>query len=293
MARRSGLTLALPLLGFLGGAVACATTPPPAPAAPRPEDDVVALKERVNRLERRLADVDAKLGLLLAQRAPPRGGAPTSITRGALPELGPRDLIVDEPTDEASLGGRTRTIELGSRRSPWDVESDATDADRYDRVERSRRDDNEGQVIRLHGSSAPAPEPAEVGPPADATVQEAYAWAHARLKEGRHLEAIAALEDILRRHPGHDLADNSMYWIGWAHAQRSDDQMAVDVWRRLPMRFPKSPKVPDALFGMAVSHESLGEPAVAETLYEQLVSQYPRAEKAKDAKKALQRLRPR
>jgi TolA-binding protein len=113
------------------------------------------------------------------------------------------------------------------------------------------------------------------------------------LKEGRALEAIAALEDILEKNGAHNLADNAMYWIGWAHAQRGDHKLAVDTWQRLPLRYPRSAKVADALFGMAASHEALGEPAVAETLYEQLVAQHPKAEKVRDAKKALARLRPR
>ena len=51
--------------------------------------------------------------------------------------------------------------------------------------------------------------------------------------------------------------------------------------------------MPDALYGMAQSHEALGEPAVAEALYDEVVSSYPKAEKLKDAKRALSRLRPR
>jgi hypothetical protein len=43
---------------------------------------------------------------------------------------------------------------------------------------------------------------------------------------------------------------------------------------------------------MAVSHEALGEPAVAEVLYDEIVASYPKAEKLKDAKKAIARLRP-
>jgi hypothetical protein len=43
---------------------------------------------------------------------------------------------------------------------------------------------------------------------------------------------------------------------------------------------------------MARSHEALGEPALAETLYDELVHAYPQAERLKDAKKALVRLRP-
>lgn len=269
----------------------CATTPPPVPAsfaaAAAGDDDVGALKERVGRLERRLADVDAKLGLLLAQRAAPR--RPASITQGSIDQLGPRDLIVDEPrpgafAEEASLGARA--IDLPRRRQPVEEEPVA---------EAGGEDDGSAPVlIQLHGSpGAPDAAAPPAGPPAGASPDESYAWAQARLREGRHLEAIASLEDIVQRNPNHDLADNSVYWIGWAHAQRGDNKLAVDVWQRLPLRFPHSPKVPDALFGMAVAHEGMGEPAVAETLYEQLVSQYPRAEKVRDAKKALARLRPR
>jgi len=60
----------------------------------------------------------------------------------------------------------------------------------------------------------------------------------------------------------------------------------------LPLRFPRSDKIPDALFGMAVSHEALGEPALAEALYDEVVHSYSKAEKVKDARKALTRLRP-
>jgi TolA-binding protein len=42
-----------------------------------------------------------------------------------------------------------------------------------------------------------------------------------------------------------------------------------------------------------VSHEALGEPAVAETLYEQLTRRFPKAEKVREAQRALARLRPR
>ena len=71
------------------------------------------------------------------------------------------------------------------------------------------------------------------------------------------------------------------------------DLPAYYAWQKLPAKFPRSDKVPDALFGMAQSHEALGEPAVAEALYDEVVSSYPKAEKLKDAKKALSRLRPR
>lgn len=312
--RRNVASLVLVGAGLASAISGCASAPPPAPAAAQaiaanPDDDVVALKERVGRLERRLADVDAKLGLLLAQRTPrdQRRGS-HSMTNGSLDHLGPRDLIVDEPrAEEASLGARA--IDLPRRRSydvpDVDVDADAADAAYTGSNSRGDVVEDDGSppvVIKLHG----APASASAGPgssdaraaavadvPSFNSVDDAYSWAQMRLKEGRHLEAISALEDIVARSPGHDLADNSVYWIGWAHQQRADHRLAVDVWQRLPLRFARSAKVPDALFGMAQSHEALGEPAVAETLYEQLVAQYPKAERVSDAKKALARLRPR
>jgi TolA-binding protein len=323
--RRNRLALSLVVAGLGSALIGCVSAPVPAPSATQamaanPDDDVVALKERVGRLERRLADVDAKLGLLLAQRTPRdqrRGGH--SITNGSLDQLGPRDLIVDEPrAEEASLGARA--VDLPRRRSASSYDDDRDDRDGRDG--RDERDDRDGRdqgsargdivdddgappvMIKLHGSpsgsaseggtsSRGARESAALDVPSFSSVDEAYSWAQMRLKEGRHLEAISALEDIVTRSPGHDLADNSVYWIGWAHQQRGDHKLAVDVWQRLPLRYGRSAKVPDALFGMAQSHEAMGEPAVAETLYEQLVAQYPKAERVKDAKKALARLRPR
>jgi tol-pal system protein YbgF len=296
MPRRSPL-LAIASSALLSGA--CATTAPATTAAPGAvatapaSDDVVSLKERVTRLERRLADVDAKLGLLLAQRTPrdrDGGSRPTSITHGVREpqELGPRDLVVNEAREEASLGARA--IDLPQRRNA------IVDEQPQPVIEPEADDGSPPVVIRLHGTPDGAADDAggdTEGPPSGASIEDSYSWAQARMKEGRYLEAIAVFEDILAKNGAHDLADNSMYWIGWAHQQRGDHKLAVDVWQRLPMRFPKSPKVPDALFGMAVSHEALGEPAVAETIYAQLISQYPKAERVKEARKALLRLRPR
>ena len=274
-------------LSALALAVASCATAPPLPVftaeTASSDEEVGVVKDRLARVERRLADVDAKLGLLLAQRASPR--RPSSITHGSLDQLGPRELILDAPravpySEEASLGARS--IDLPRARKHVVEEEPPPEP----------ATDDEGEapvVIEMQGSAVAAP----VGPAIGASPDEAYSWAQTRMREGSYLEAIAALEDIVERHAGHDLCDNAVYWIGWAHAQRSDHKLAIDVWQRLPLGFPSSPKVPDALFGMAVAHEAMGEPAVAETLYEQLVAQYPKAEKVRDARKALGRLRPR
>lgn len=282
----------------IGTTVGCATAPVAAPqhaASARPEEDVDVLKERVARVERRLADVDAKLGLLLAQKTPRAPRTPTSISSDdvAMRDLGPRDLILEEPPrEEASLGARAggRSVDLGPRpRQSMDEIEPALES-RRDSVVDAASDGDEAVVIRMTGDGA-----ASVGaaPPDGAGPEQLYQWAQDRLKAGQLLEAISAFEELEKRHAGHDLADNAAYWIGWAHQSRGDHRLALQVWERLPLKYPKSAKVADALFGMAVSHEAIGEPAVAETLYEQLVRRFPKAEKVRDANRALSRLRPR
>lgn len=281
-------------MSFLAGpalllSAACATAPAaptiPATAAPTAVTapasgattvEVLVLRERVARLEKRLADVDARLGLLLARadgpaRAPLRFDAPRGEQRAM-------DLSAVDDGALASID-----IERGSGAGGSEAPAVPEVAD--DDGLAAGRDDDEPVVLRLRGAAD--------DPLASLTSATAlYDWAQTRLKESRHIEAIAAFEDVVGRFPKDALADNAQYWAAFCHQARGDHRLAVDAWQKLPLRFPRSDKIPDALFGMAVSHEALGEPALAEALYDEVVHSYSKAEKVKDARKALTRLRP-
>jgi tol-pal system protein YbgF len=271
--------------GCVTPTAAAATTTTATPPAPDPE--VVMLRERVARLERRIVDVDSKLALLVA-----RGDTAAPLTGGG---ARPRPLRFDMPRGEQqpidledSASGRQASIDIERGARAADVVADVP-------LPVDDSDDGGSVTIRMNGDSRPTVDVSADDDPLAAlsSASDLYAWGQARLKEGRHQEAIAAFEDVLGRFPSHDLADNAMYWIGWAHQQKGDHRLAIAAWQKLPARFPKSAKVADGLFGMAQSHEALGEPAVAEALYDEVVSSYPKAEKLKDAKRALSRLRPR
>jgi tol-pal system protein YbgF len=267
-----------------------------------PDPEVVVLRERVARLEKRLADADGKIALLMARA---ESTAPTSSTTQSVTRLATRPPRFDRPQENAAW-------DLNPPRDAVSVDDGLHSID----IERSRPDesvDDEGVVLRMRGDDAPIIEaaPADNGSAGSSggvassaadddddplsalrSAEDLYSWGQARLKEGRHIEAVAAFEDVLARFPRHDLADNSLYWMGVCQQGRGEHRLAIADWQKLPARFPKSPKVPDALFGMAQSHEALGEPAVAEVLYDEIVASYPKAEKHKEARKALSRLRP-
>lgn len=261
------------------------------PVSEADEREVTVLRERVARLERRISDMDAQLTLLTQKvaEAPrdsvslgtpgyvpaPASYAPTSSSPAAWNGYAPAPSYDEEPSWQRDPA--TRSIDLGPA-PPRSSTPELPPLEPSDDVEASASTGGAGEAL--------APQ----GPPRG-DAQTVYDWAHARMKEGRYLEAIAAFEDVLERHASHHLADNALYWTGECHLERGEPRLAIDVWKTLPLRFPSSPKMPDSLYGMALAHEELGEPVLAETLYAQLLQQYPKAEKGGEAQKALKRLR--
>ena len=289
--RVSTLLLSAPLVLASFG---CAT--PHAASSPSPltvvsaatDGEVVILRERVARLEQRLADVDGKLAALMLRTengtARSSSSSSSSSRQPYLAGSGPRFAAIELSKPEELPEG-LRSTDLGSRGGSVDD----TSVDDDGSVVLRMRDDDSGAVEVV----ADVAQESDNDPLSALTsAKDLYNQGQTRLKEGRHLEAIAAFEDVVGRFPGHDLADNAQYWAGVCHQQRGDPRLAIDAWQKLPARFPRSPKVPDALYGMAVSHEATGEPALAEVLYDEIVASYPKAEKLKEARKALGRLRP-
>lgn len=263
-----------------GAPTPTASTPAATAPAPTPDPEVQVLRDRVARLEKRLVEVDTRLGLLLARGDVAEPARPLRFDR-------PRgeQRAVDLTSSPEPVAEGLASIDIGTRGGGL---GDTVTEEGPAIIDNS---DGGSVTIKMSGDGGVVSD-ADDPLAALTTAPDLYAWGQARFKEGRTTEAIAAFEDVVSRFPGHDLADNALYWTGRCHQQKGDHRLAIDVWQKLPARFPRSPKVSDALFGMAQSHEALGEPAVAEALYDEVVSSYPKAEKLKDAKKALSRLRP-
>jgi hypothetical protein len=325
MMRVSSSVVAIGLSATVALTPSCATPTPALATSPKAvvsDPEVVLLRERVARLEKRLADVDGKLALLLARADASAAAPPPSTILGAQSAPGPLSLgrRADRPDrpdgpSSSSVPEGLASIDIGPASSGDAVVS----IDDGGIIERSAV----SLEAEVYGEPGPSTSPPLVSSPplrdgagdvggdeasdeagvvvvgegddvlaSMQSARELYAWAQARLKEARYLEAVAGFEEIALRFPKDDLADNSLYWIGVCHQGRGEHRLAIAEWQKLPARFPKSPKIPDALFGMAQSHEALLEPAVAEVLYDEVVGSYPKAEKYKEAKKAIARLRP-
>ena len=100
------------------------------------------------------------------------------------------------------------------------------------------------------------------------------------LGQGKHDEAADGFREFLRRFPGHDLADNSQYWLGECAYDRKNYSTAVREFRRVVERFPRGNKVPDAMLKIGFCYLALGSVEAGKQTLEQLVRSYPRHETA-------------
>lgn len=252
---------------------------------PSTSSELTVLRERVRYLERRVSDLDAQVALMTERLA---AGGPAAPSAAAQRPPDPREMLARTGAE----AGYASSPQVSSGRGGGPAASadwssgQAVDLEKAPTVIEPRPALDSGEMRSVIDAS----EDETGAPPED--VAGAYAWAQARMKEGRYLEAIAAFEDILAQHREHDLADNALYWIAVCLHERGESRLAIERFQKLPMWFPNSPKLADSLYGLGLAHESLGEPVLAETMYAQLLQLYPRAERARDARRALRRLRP-
>jgi tol-pal system protein YbgF len=152
-------------------------------------------------------------------------------------------------------------------------------------------------VLRLHGDTAeltmtrqPSPSPAPLRVVREATPRppkddhpEAialYRRSFEALRAGQHEDALRGFRELLRLYPGHDLADNSQYWLGECFYDRKDYGQAVREFRRVIEHYPNGNKVPDALLKVGFSYLALGSTEAGRQTLSQLQRSYPRHEAA-------------
>ena len=151
-------------------------------------------------------------------------------------------------------------------------------------------------VLRLHGESGEltvtrereAPSPVRViregtpRPPKEDHPEAVvlYRKSFEALRTGRHDEAVQGFREFVRLFPGHDLADNSQYWLAECFYDRKDYGQAVREFRRVIERYPNGNKVPDALLKVGFSYLALGSPEAGRQTLAQLQRSYPRHEAA-------------
>lgn len=113
----------------------------------------------------------------------------------------------------------------------------------------------------------------------------------ALIREGSFGEAIpllkAALEASNDEPDGSKVSAEILFWLGVAYDGQDDNREALSAYREIISQFPQSPLVPSALVRQAQVFERLGDMRAYTVTLEKLISDYPKSDEARDARKRL------
>ena len=82
-------------------------------------------------------------------------------------------------------------------------------------------------------------------------------------------------QSIAENYPGHDLADNALYWTGECFYALKDYKGAIKAFKKVIKNYPDGSKVPDSLLKIGYAYLSLNDPVNARSFLKKVVKQYP------------------
>ena len=115
--------------------------------------------------------------------------------------------------------------------------------------------------------------------------QSLYNKARTLLLEKQFSNAADDFSSFITAFPDHHLTDNAYYWLGECHYSQGSYEQAILLFKSLVKKYPKSPKVPDALLKTGYAYLATDDTNRAHHYLKQVIKKYPfsdASEKAED-----------
>jgi len=117
-----------------------------------------------------------------------------------------------------------------------------------------------------------------------------YMTALQGLSHGDCAKAVPELNSITSRSKGSPLADNALYWEARCHAVRGEQNQAVTTYYDVVTRYPKGDKAPAALWQQGKLFLRMGDAPDARLALSKLIKDYPASAEASLARQKLAEL---
>ncbi|NHQ87059.1 tetratricopeptide repeat protein [Iodobacter sp. HSC-16F04] len=105
-------------------------------------------------------------------------------------------------------------------------------------------------------------------------------------RSGKHKEAVVGLQKFINENSSSAQLPSAYYWMGVSQTALKSYKGAQASYQQV-LASNDETRAPDALFGLAIVANSLGDKKSSRKYLLQLIEKYPQAEKAAAAKKAL------
>ena len=158
------------------------------------------------------------------------------------------------------------------------------------------------QYLDLGPASTPTPAPAAAKPPqpavapADAdrgsgTDHEMYSRAKQAFDAGKLDTARDGFQEMLKRHPQSDNADNAQFWIGEIFYQEKWYEKAIVEYQKVIENYPNGNKVKSALLKQGYAFLNIGDKSNARIILKELIKKYPDSSEAQIATRKLSQIK--
>ena len=130
---------------------------------------------------------------------------------------------------------------------------------------------SQGSTQSAAASGAPA---RQLSVPTE-SAEAAYNNALTVYKSKDYKKAATMFQSVAENYPGHDLADNALYWTGECFYSVKDYKGAIGAFKKVINNYPKGSKVPDSLLKIGYAYLALKDPVNAKSFLKKVVKQYP------------------
>jgi tol-pal system protein YbgF len=263
------------------------------------QSELTSLDTRLNDLEIRNAEAKKNSQKLTSGLAN-REGEEQALRHQAASLRAKMEALNDEMR---TLTGRIEEIQyLLNRQTQVDAESVKVKEDKIDRLAKSTKS-NDDRIYRIEQylnfepskQIPPAGKPAEesttkiVPAPADRVKQELpedeiYRMAKQAFDQGDSDAARKKFQELIRRYPKSERADNAQFWIGEIYYREKWYEKAILEYQKVIEKYPKGNKVPASLLKQGFAFFNLGDKSNSRLILEELIKKYPKSNEAKIAK---------
>jgi tol-pal system protein YbgF len=125
------------------------------------------------------------------------------------------------------------------------------------------------------------------GEAASGGVMEQFQQAYRAFTNKSLDEALVRFAKFVKDNPGHQYADNAMFWRGESYLAKGKLLKAIGEFERLMRRYPSSEKRPSALYRIGFAYDKLGDLGRAKEYYFKVVDRHPGTDAARRASRRM------
>jgi len=128
------------------------------------------------------------------------------------------------------------------------------------------------EPVQESAQAEPKPQPA---PDITESPQMLYNRALSKYKNADYQDAALMFNRFVQKYPGHELADNALYWEGECGYALKNFSKAIATFQRVINEYQDGSKVPDAMLKTGYAYLSVGDRENARIYLKKVVKNYP------------------